>query len=152
STGAQYQLELARLAPERVAGAVFIGPLFPYTPSQYSVLLDPRALAFALRPSPLHVYRWWGRMSPLHWRESYPEFARWYVSRCCSTPHSTKGVEDAIGWMLETDPETLAATVQWAFHRDRRTLRALARNLDCPVLVIHGERDRVVPPRDGRAL
>ncbi len=33
SHGAQYQLELARLAPERVAGAAFIGPLFPYTPS-----------------------------------------------------------------------------------------------------------------------
>ena len=34
SKGAQYLLELARLAPERVAGAAFIGPLFPYTPSQ----------------------------------------------------------------------------------------------------------------------
>ena len=37
STGAQYQFELARLAPERVLGAVFIGPLFPYTLSQYSL-------------------------------------------------------------------------------------------------------------------
>ena len=46
STGAQYQLELARLAPERVAGAAFIGPLFPYTPSHLSVLMrSPRFLA-----------------------------------------------------------------------------------------------------------
>ena len=29
--GAQYTLELPRLAPERVAGAAFIGPMFPYT-------------------------------------------------------------------------------------------------------------------------
>src|SRR5437764_7282516 len=29
SRGAQYLLELGRLAPERVAGAVLIGPLFP---------------------------------------------------------------------------------------------------------------------------
>ena len=42
SRGAQYLLELARLAPERVAGAAFIGPMFPYTPSQWSVLLHPR--------------------------------------------------------------------------------------------------------------
>ena len=41
SRGAQYALELARLAPERVAGAAFIGPMFPYTPSQWSLLLHP---------------------------------------------------------------------------------------------------------------
>src|SRR5262249_38108876 len=33
SRGAQYQLQIARLAPERVAGTAFIGPMFPYTPS-----------------------------------------------------------------------------------------------------------------------
>ena len=38
SRGAQFLLELARLAPERVAGAAFVGPLFPYTPSQWSIL------------------------------------------------------------------------------------------------------------------
>ncbi len=37
-------------------------------------------------------------------------------------------------------------------HGDRRTLRELARNLDCPVLVVSGERDKITPPRDARAL
>src|SRR3984957_11499445 len=32
SAGARYQLELARLAPERVLGAAFTGPVFPPTP------------------------------------------------------------------------------------------------------------------------
>jgi pimeloyl-ACP methyl ester carboxylesterase len=32
SRGGQYLLELARLAPERVAGAVFIAPIFPLHP------------------------------------------------------------------------------------------------------------------------
>ncbi len=40
SKGAQYTLELARIAPERVTGAVFIGPLFPYTPSHQSLLFN----------------------------------------------------------------------------------------------------------------
>jgi pimeloyl-ACP methyl ester carboxylesterase/predicted glycosyltransferase len=151
STGAQYVLELARLAPERVAGAVFIGPLFPYTTSHWSFVLHPLALSLALH-RPLPVYRWWARMSPAHWRRDYPEFAQWFISRCFSEPHSTKGIEDGIGWALETDPETLSATVQWDFHRDRRTLRGLAQNLDCPVLVIHGDKDKITPPRDGRAL
>jgi pimeloyl-ACP methyl ester carboxylesterase/predicted glycosyltransferase len=155
STGAQYQLELARIAPERVAGAVFIGPLFPYTPSQHTFLLHPLALRLSRSLAPLRrftVYRGWGRMSPNHWRENFPEFVRWYAAQCCSTPHSTKGIEDAQGWMLETDPEMLAATVHWDFHRRREDLRELAGHLSCPVLVVGGDRDRVTPPRDARAL
>jgi len=151
SKGAQYVLELARLAPERVTGAAFIGPMFPYTPSQWSVLLHPllRSLFFE-RPTPL--YRWWAHMNAVHWREDYPEFAEWFISRCFPETHSTKGIEDGVEWALDSDPETLIATAYGHIHRDRRTLRELARNLDCPVLVVHGDRDRISPPRDGRAL
>ncbi len=150
SRGAQYLLELARLAPERVAGAVFIAPMFPYTPSQYSFLLHPRLMSRYQRPSP--VYRWWGRMNAVHWRQDYPEFAEWFITRCFSEPHSTKGIEDGVGWALETDPETLIATALGEIHSDRRTLRGMAQGLDCPVLVIQGTRDKITPPRDGRAL
>jgi pimeloyl-ACP methyl ester carboxylesterase len=150
SRGAQHLLELGRTAPERVVGAAFIGPMFPYTPSHYTLLLDPR---FASRfDSRLPAYRSWGRMNAVHWRESYEEFAEWFVSRGFSEPHSTKGIEDSVGWALDTDPETLIATARGAVHRDRRTLRALARGLGGPVLVIHGDADRINPFRDGRAL
>jgi pimeloyl-ACP methyl ester carboxylesterase/predicted glycosyltransferase len=153
STGAQYQLELARIAPERVLGAVFLGPLFPYTPSHWSVLLHPRVRSLASRPQrPLPAYYWWGQMSPAHWRRDYREFAAWYAARCLPEPHSSKGNECILGWSLDTDPETLIATVQWDFHRNRSSLRELAANLDCPVLVIHGDSDKIAPPRDGRAL
>jgi pimeloyl-ACP methyl ester carboxylesterase/predicted glycosyltransferase len=152
STGAQYQLELARLAPERVAGAAFIGPWFPYTPSQYSLLLHPR-LTRGFR-APLPAYRWWLRFNAVHWLESHQEFAQWFVSRCLPEPHSTKAIEDGVGWALDSDPETLVASggAFGAIHRDRRVLRELARGLDCPVLVVHGDRDKIQPPRDGRAL
>ena len=111
SRGAQYLLELARIAPERVGGAVFIAPLFPYTPSQWSVLLHPAsgslARAVALPP---RAYRWWGHMSPTHWRQDYPAFAEWFISRCLPEPHSTKAIDDGVGWALDTDGETLAAS------------------------------------------
>ena len=153
SRGAQYLLELARLAPQRVAGAVFIGPVFPYTPSVWSLLTSPFMLTVALR-RPLPVYRWWGRMSPVHWRRDYSEFAEWFVSRALPEPHSTKGLECCVGWAHETDPETLAATASSVseISRDRRTQRKLVQSLDCPVLVISGERDKITPPRDARAL
>jgi pimeloyl-ACP methyl ester carboxylesterase/predicted glycosyltransferase len=151
SKGAQFLLELARLAPERVAGAVFIGPLFPYTPSHWSLLLNPRFVSFSFqRSSP--VYRWWGHMNAVHWRQDYQQFAEWFISRCFPEPHSTKGIEDGVGWALDTDPETLIATAYGRSHRDRRTLRGLAQNMDCPVLVVHGDRDKIAPPRDGGAL
>ncbi len=150
SRGAQYLLDLARLAPERVAGAVFIGPLFPYTPSHWSLLLDPRVASQFLQPYPF--YRWWGRMNAIHWRKDYPDFADWFISRCFPEPHSTKAIEDGVEWALDTDPETLIATIGGKVHRDRRTLRELAQNLHCPVLVIQGDRDKITPPRDGRAL
>ena len=151
SKGAQYVLELGRLAPERVAGAAFIGPLFPYTPSHQWVLFNPLSFRLSFQ-RPLPIYRWWGRMNAVHWREEYPEFADWFISRCLPEPHSTKGIEDGVGWALDTDPETLAATAAGEINRDRRTLRGLAQGLDCPVMVVHGERDKIAPPRDGRAL
>jgi len=150
SRGAQYQLEMSRLAPERFAGAAFIGPMFPYTPSHWSILASPRTLPMFRRPAP--AYRWWARMNANHWRQDYPAFAEWFISRCLPEPHSTKGIEDGVGWALETDPETLIATAEGGVHHRRRVLRGLAKDIDCPVLVIHGDRDKITPYRDGRAL
>jgi pimeloyl-ACP methyl ester carboxylesterase/predicted glycosyltransferase len=150
SRGAQYLLSLARIAPERVAGAVFIGPMFPYTPSHWSLLLNPRLRSRFNKRLP--AYRWWGRMNAVHWQEDYPEFANWFVSRWFPEPHSTKGVDDSLGWALETDAQTLIATAGGHIDRDRSTLRELARGLPGPVLVVHGDRDAIAPVRDGRAL
>jgi pimeloyl-ACP methyl ester carboxylesterase/predicted glycosyltransferase len=150
SRGAQFLLELGRLAPGRVAGAALVGPMFPYTPSHWTLLLHPRLRRRFGKPLP--VYLWWARMNAVYWRECYPEFAHWFISRCFSERHSTKGTEDGIGWALNSDPATLAATALGEIHPDRHTLRVLARDLDCPVLVIHGDHDRITPFRDGRAL
>ena len=102
------------------------------------------------RPAPF--YRWWGRINAVHWRRDYPGFCEWFISRCLPEPRSTKAIEDGVGWALETDPETLVATAKGGWLLARRTLRGLAQSLDCPVLVIQGDRDRIIPPRDGRAL
>ena len=157
STGAQYQLALARIAPERVAGAAFIGPVFPYTPS-YLWFAGIRGFSRVFQ-RPLRIpqlYRWWARYNVVHWREEYPAFVEWFVSRAFPEPHSTKAIDDGVGWGFETDPETLIATIldrqSGLRPLGRSTLRALAQNLDCPVLVVSGMRDKITPPRDARAL
>ena len=150
SRGGQYPLEIGRLAPERVAGAVFIGPQFPYTLSHQSILTHPLSLILFRRPA--LVYRWWARMNAVHWREDYQEFADWFISRCFPEPHSTKAIEDGVGWALETDPETLISTAYGESQHGRRVLRTLAKHLPCPVLVVSGKLDKITPPRDARAL
>jgi pimeloyl-ACP methyl ester carboxylesterase/predicted glycosyltransferase len=150
SRGAQFALELASLAPDRVAGAAFVGPMFPYTPSRWSLLLHPRLASRFARPAPL--YRSWGRMNAVHWMHDYQSFAQWFISRCLPEPHSTKAIEDGVEWALHTDPQTLIATARGEWLRDRPTLRRLAQSLQCPVLVVHGDRDKITPLRDGRAL
>ncbi|MGH2867030.1 MAG: alpha/beta fold hydrolase [Solirubrobacteraceae bacterium] len=150
SWGAQYLLDVQRLAPERVAGAVFVAPLFPYTPSHFSHLLDPRRAERFFTPLP--EYRSWARMNAVHWRHDYPQFAHWFVSRGFTEAHSTKAIEDGVGWALDTDAETLIASVMGGAHSERQSLRALAQKLTSPVLVIHGDRDLITPPSDGQAL
>ena len=150
STGAQYQLALAQLAPRRIAGAVFIGPLFPYTHSHQWLLTHPLTLSFS---QVFHLPKaiWWGHMA--HWRQDHLGCAQWFISRCLPEPHSTKAIEDGVGWALDTDAETLTATLSHReFLRGRGNLRALARNLDCPVLVVSGDQDKITPPGDARVL
>jgi predicted glycosyltransferase len=157
STAAQYQLQLARLAPERVAGAAFIGPLFPYNPSILWLLRSRLTWWLFEHPLPFRqLYRWWLRYNAVQWREELPAFANWFISRCVHEPHSTKVIEDGVGWALETDGETLIAT---ALDEDagirppsRAALRALAGSLRCPVLIVSGENDKITPPRDARSL
>jgi len=157
STGAQYQLQLARLAPERVAGAVFIGPVFTYNPSIHWLLRSRLTWWLFEHPLPFRrLYRGWLRYNAVQWREEYPAFAEWFVSRWFPESHSTKAGEDGVQWALETDGETLIATVigsEAGIHpTGRAALRALAGNLRCPVLVVSGERDKITPPRDARSL
>ncbi len=153
SMGAGYQLELAALAPERVAGAAFVGPRFPYTPSHFWLMRSRLFTRYFMRPEP--VLHWWGHFNAAYWQRDHAAFAEWFVSRCLPEPHSTKAIEDGVGWALESDPLTLILSMTArgsGGRRSRSELRAVARGLDCPVLVVSGERDRITPPRDARAL
>jgi len=152
SKGAQYTLELGQIAPQRMTGAVLIGPLFPYTPSHQSLLFNRLTFRHYFTRWSFPFYRWWGHMNASHWLEDFPAYVEWFISRCVPEPHSSKAIEDGIGWGLETDPETMIAAASGDIHRGRSTLRELARGLDCPVMVIHGDNDKIAPFRDGRAL
>ena len=74
-----------------------------------------------------------------------------------SEPHSTKQIEDLIGWTLETDAETLIAAnsglgAGLTVAQVREQIRPVLDAIDCPALVIHGSNDAVAPVEWGVAL
>jgi len=155
SRGAQRALLLAAENPERVLAAAFIGPWFPASRLgglRWRVMAHPRLRRLMFRP-PL-VARWWGKFNAVHWRDDYGDFVEWFVRRMFNTPHSTKQIEDAIGWAHETDPETLIASsiAERATAATRRDQLALARRVRCPVLVISAPNDKINAHADAKSL
>jgi pimeloyl-ACP methyl ester carboxylesterase len=155
SKGAQRALLLATDHPERVLGAAFVGPFFPVSPLhglRWRIMLHKLLLrAFFVRP--LVAAGWW-KFNAAHMRHDYRDFIEWFIRRVNNTPHSTKQMEDAIGWALETDAEALIASVlgDQAAPATRRDQMALARRVRCPVLVISAPNDKITAHADAKAL
>jgi len=150
SLGATWALELGALHPERVAGIVFIGPALPLA------LLSSDRLAHSFT-EPLDTDDGWAKFNQHYWREHYREFLEFFFCRCFTEPHSTKPIEDAVGWGLETDPETLIATQLGPRNHggqvfDPEGAAELAGRLRCPVLVVHGDEDAIRPWATGARL
>ena len=146
SLGSQRGLILAAEHPTRVEGAVFIGPNFPGGGD----ILPERAV-FADFDAEHDTYEGWAKYNRLHWLRDYPDFVEFFMSKMFTEPHSTKPIEDTIGWALETDGETLIAT-QESSGLSPEEARSLARRVRCPVLVIHGTRDAISSVTRGAAM
>ena len=146
SRGAERSLLFGAYHPDRVGGMVFLAPALPLPPAA------PRASAEREFVEPRDAYDGWGKWNSHYWLEHYEDFLEFFFSQVFNEPHSTKQREDAIGWALETNAETLVAT-QLA-HRlpDEASVRELADQVRCPVLVIHGRDDGVRPHDSGAAL
>jgi pimeloyl-ACP methyl ester carboxylesterase/predicted glycosyltransferase len=149
SLGATWALELGALHPERVAGIVFIGPALPLGP-----MAQGRTHSFTER---LDTTEGWAKFNQHYWRDHYREFIEFFMRQIFTEPHSTKPIEDTVGWGLETDPETLIATrlgstAHGQPHADPERAAELAGRLRCPVLVVHGDEDAIRPHANGAKL
>jgi pimeloyl-ACP methyl ester carboxylesterase/predicted glycosyltransferase len=143
SLGAQRSLVLAADHPERVRGIVFIAPSLPIAPVH-----SYRDLPF---DEPLESDEGWAKYNAYYWRRDYPGFVEFFMSQCVTEPHSTKPIEDAVGWGLEIDAETLLAASTGP-SLDETAIRELCARVRCPVLVLHGDKDALTPHRRGVKL
>jgi len=144
SLGAQRGLILAAEHPERIGGAVFICPSVPIGEPVADRQLYPWN-------EELDTDEGWAKYNRYYWLRDYPGFLEYFFSQMFTEPHSTKPIEDCIGWGLETTAETLVLT-QLREWMDEDTARDLCGRVQCPVLVIQGSEDAITGPGRGIAL
>jgi pimeloyl-ACP methyl ester carboxylesterase/predicted glycosyltransferase len=143
SRGGQRGLLLAADHPERVAAAVFVGPNYPGGGEPL-----PERTVYSWEDE-LDTDEGWARWNRHYWLRDYRGFLDFFMSRMFVEPHSTKPIEDTVGWGLDTTGETLVLTYGGL---EPDEARELARRVRCPVLVIHGEHDAIVSVTRGIAL
>jgi pimeloyl-ACP methyl ester carboxylesterase len=151
SQAANWQLDLAANHPDRVAGAVFVAPSLALASPDARRLahmgrarsrddIEPSAVPRLGRDPVTH----WAKCSPDYWLAAHEDFLWFFFGQSFSEPYSTKQVDDTVGWGLESRPEVLVAE-QAAPWPDEATLRRWCEQVATPVLVIHGDHDRISP-------
>jgi pimeloyl-ACP methyl ester carboxylesterase/predicted glycosyltransferase len=144
SVGAQRALILAGDHPDRVAGAVFICPAVPLASPLPERTRYPWDLV-------LPTDEGWPRDNLRQWLQDYRGFLEFFFSQMFTEPHSTKPIEDCIGWGLETTAQTILAT-EIGNGLAEAAARELCTRVRCPVLVIQGTEDAITGPGRGIAL
>src|SRR5262249_43208273 len=95
----------------------------------------------------------WNKYNQDYWHSNYPDFAEHFIENIFSEPHSTKQIEDGVGWANDTTGPVMASTV------NARSIlppfdvgEAMYRKIKCPVLMIHGDDDRIQPYARGQLV
>jgi pimeloyl-ACP methyl ester carboxylesterase/predicted glycosyltransferase len=138
SFGGMLASVLAAHHPDRVKAAILVGTVTSIGPANYAHLTNKHFEAKQQQ------FEGWNKFNRAHWLADYPDFAEHFVRNIHSEPHSTKQIEDGIGWAADTAGPVLVKTV------DARTIRphfdtseAMYRKIGCPLLIIHGDDDRI---------
>jgi pimeloyl-ACP methyl ester carboxylesterase len=135
---------LAAEQPERVLGLVLIGPAAP--------IGDPGRMAVIRFDERLPTDDGWAKENIHVWRRDYRAYLAYFFGEAFPEPHSTKQIEDGVGWGLDTDPESLAATKRAPPFFDADTFTAACAATRAPTLVIQGTDERLSHITQGTAI
>lgn len=142
SCGAAWSVHLAARHPDRVLGLLAIGAscgLGVSAPAREQFAWDGR----------LDSTDGWAKYNKHYWLDGgYDDFVDFFARQMFTEPHSTKQIEDVIGWAYEIEPQTLADTTAGRLGLEgasRAALEPICAQVRCPVLVVHGTDDAVRP-------
>ncbi len=138
SFGGMHASVLAAHYPERVKAAILVGTVASIGPANHPYLAPRHFLAKH------EQFEGWNKFNREHWLADYPDFAEYFVRNIHSEPHSTKQIEDGIGWAGDTTGPVLVKTVDArAMPQHFDASEAMYRKIRCPLLVIHGDNDQI---------
>lgn len=129
---------------ERVLGLVFVCPASPYGESS--------AGGDVPFEEPLASDVGWNKENIHFWRHDYPAYLEHFFSEAFPEPHSTKQREDAVGYGLDTDPESLAATIRAPRVLTLEILTQMCASIRCPTVVLQGTDERISHVTQGIGL
>lgn len=133
------------LHPGRVLGVVAIAP------GSGLGILPERRPEWHSYTEVLDTTEGWAKENVHYIRRDYRGYVEFFVSQMFLEPHSTKQIEDGVGWAMETDAETLIES-DLADVLVEKDMAAFYRRTVLPLLIIQGEDDPIVAPASSRLL
>jgi pimeloyl-ACP methyl ester carboxylesterase/predicted glycosyltransferase len=144
SSGALWATILAADHPDRIDAIVYIGPGVTLITNHPERDVSPFEDAIETDPE-------WAKAAG-RLVDDYIGFVEFFFSRCFTEPHSSKQIEDCIGWAMQTTPETIRDTVLGIGMPRQELFTETCARVRCPTLVIHGDEDQIRPVAQGAAL
>ena len=144
SMGGPIAALVAQARPTLAEAMILIAPVGPSNPEA----LAARAEQFL---APLHHYEGWGRYNANYIRSDTPAFLRFFFKAMFPEPHSTKQLEDAFGWGSETSADVLVESRLGSLDTIV-DLEAAYSSIRCPVILMHGDADVIVPLKSGQTV
>jgi pimeloyl-ACP methyl ester carboxylesterase/UDP:flavonoid glycosyltransferase YjiC (YdhE family) len=146
-SGFPWALLFAAAHPQRAAGIIAIAPTLPIPPS------DPWERDGRSFDDVLDTTEGWAKENRHYWRRDWRGYVEFFMSQIATESHSTKVYDDLVEWGMQTDAETMLCDAD-APHQitDEKEAARLCRALACPVLVIGGDQDKIVPPERARRI
>ncbi|HET7531008.1 MAG TPA: alpha/beta fold hydrolase [Mycobacteriales bacterium] len=142
SCGGIIALLLGAKVPERVLG------IFTIAPAPWALGGSHPERDYWSFTDELPTDEGWAIYNQHAWRRDLRKFAEYFWSHIFTEPHSSKQIEDGVGWTMQTDAETLIAT-QSACETtlaDKDETLELLHKIRCPILILHGSDDAIMPP------
>ncbi len=147
SMGNLYALDLAADHPERVAAWVAICPAI----GGLAAFPEDQQRAFERWAEDTGDDEGWGRYNQHSWLRDYPGFLDFFFDQMVPEEHSTKLIEDLVAWGHQTDAATIVRA-ETAKVSGSRPVADLCADVRCPVVVVHGTEDHVIPFQVGERL
>ena len=145
SCGVLWGVQVVADHPGRVRGLVAICPAVPLAPMHAERTVHPF-------DEPIDSTEGWAKYNRHHWQRDYEDFLTFFVDKWFPEAHSTKAIEDCVGWGLEIDPATLVDAHHGLDACGLESTRSVCERVRRPVLVIHGDEDAIRPYAAGVAL